>query len=65
MIHYDTRCYSDVFCDRSNIPDNSDCCPDAGETCSGKVEPTTTPTPESMMFVLGLFQGLINYVFIF
>lgn len=35
MIHYDTRCYCDVFCDRSKIPDNSDCCPDAGSVCSG------------------------------
>lgn len=36
MIHYDTRCYCDVFCDRSKIPDNSDCCPDAGSFCSGE-----------------------------
>lgn len=35
MVHYDTRCYCDVFCDRSKIPDNSDCCPDAGSVCSG------------------------------
>lgn len=36
MIHFDTRCYCDVFCDRSKVPDNSDCCPDAEETCIGK-----------------------------
>jgi hypothetical protein len=35
MIHFDTRCYCDVFCDRSKIPDNSDCCPDAGSVCNG------------------------------
>jgi hypothetical protein len=35
MIHYDTRCYCDIFCDRSHQADNSDCCPDAGSTCSG------------------------------
>ena len=39
MIHYDTRCYCDVFCDRSKIPDNSDCCPDAGTICSGESMP--------------------------
>jgi hypothetical protein len=49
MIHYDTRCYCDVFCDRSNVPDNSDCCPDAEATCIGKLE---TPPPP-------VFQGKI------
>ena len=39
MIHYDTRCYCDVFCDRSKMLDNSDCCPDALEICTGKKEP--------------------------
>lgn len=40
MIHYDTRCYCDVFCDRHRVPDNSDCCPDAVETCSSDSRPT-------------------------
>jgi hypothetical protein len=43
MIHYDTRCYCDMFCDRSKFPDNSDCCPDSAETCNGIV-PTQQPT---------------------
>ncbi|RNA33934.1 tubulointerstitial nephritis antigen-like [Brachionus plicatilis] len=30
MIHYDTRCYCDIFCER---PDSSDCCPDAKKVC--------------------------------
>jgi hypothetical protein len=34
MIHYDTRCYCDVFCDREVMNDNSDCCPDAAQMCS-------------------------------
>ena len=62
MIHYDTRCYCDVFCDRSNVQDNSDCCPDAGETCSGKVEPTTTPTPESMIFYMAMIFTIFNKI---
>ena len=41
MIHYDTRCYCDVFCDRSRLQDNSDCCDDAVSTCSGRPEETT------------------------
>ena len=41
MIHYDTRCYCDVFCDRSQLQDNSDCCDDAVKTCSGMPEETT------------------------
>lgn len=47
MIHYDTRCYCDIFCDRSRQNDNSDCCPDSGETCLGQrplTRPTTTAT---------------------
>lgn len=36
MIHYDTRCYCDVFCER---PDSSDCCPDARGVC--RVQPPT------------------------
>lgn len=43
MIHYDSRCYCDVFCDRSQIPDNSDCCPDAYQMCRG-VQPPPPPT---------------------
>lgn len=42
MVHYDTRCYCDVFCDRSKIPDNSDCCPDAGSVCSGVYDQIAT-----------------------
>lgn len=46
MIHYDSRCYCDVFCDRSSFPDNSDCCPDAASVCrSGPARPTPPPTP--------------------
>jgi hypothetical protein len=43
MIHYDTRCYCDVFCDRKE----SDCCPDAIRTCKGGglVEPITVTFP--------------------
>ena len=37
MIHFDTRCYCDVFCDRRE----TDCCPDAIKTCKGGG--TTTP----------------------
>lgn len=45
MIHYDSRCYCDVFCDRSAFPDNSDCCPDAHLVCrSGPAPPPTPPT---------------------
>ena len=50
MIHYDTRCYCDVFCDRSRVPDNSDCCPDAGPICAGEApvpQQTTLPAPAS------------------
>jgi hypothetical protein len=42
MIHYDTRCYCDNFCNRAR----SDCCPDAIKTCNGGytiTEPPTTP----------------------
>lgn len=45
MIHYDTRCYCDIFCDRSAANDYSDCCPDSPKVCS--INNTT--------------QGLINY----
>jgi uncharacterized protein YxeA len=45
MIHYDTRCYCDVFCDRSKFPDNSDCCPDALATCLGAEPPSPPPQP--------------------
>ncbi len=34
IIHYDTRCYCDVFCNRAVMNDNSDCCPDASQVCS-------------------------------
>ncbi len=34
MIHYDTRCYCDIFCDREAMNDHSDCCPDAGNVCN-------------------------------
>ena len=43
MVHYDTRCYCDIFCDRNQIQDHSDCCPDAFETCSDQ----TTKKPTS------------------
>ena len=48
MIHFDTRCYCDVFCDRKE----SDCCPDAIRTCKGggpeefKPVPVTFPPDE-------------------
>lgn len=48
MIHFDTRCYCDVFCDRSSFPDNSDCCPDAYYVCrqdSGLLTPPPPPPP--------------------
>ena len=32
MIHYDTRCYCDVFCNRQS----GDCCPDALNVCAGQ-----------------------------
>ena len=57
MIHYDTRCYCDVFCDRSKMHDNSDCCDDAVDTCSGV---PTTPRPTSIKK-----RRLINFSFIF
>lgn len=42
MIHYDTRCYCDLFCDRPR----SDCCPDAGRVCAGgEVVPQRPPPP--------------------
>ena len=34
MVHYDTRCYCDIFCDREHLLDNSDCCPDAVHMCT-------------------------------
>lgn len=46
MIHYDTRCYCDVFCDRDMMNDHSDCCPDAANVCSVnyiQLNVTTTP----------------------
>lgn len=43
MIHYDTRCYCDVFCDRSKFPDNSDCCPDAYYVCRGSAPSQPQP----------------------
>ena len=51
MIHYDTRCYCDIFCDRSMLQDNSDCCDDAIHTCSGRPE-ETTHRPSSTSTVL-------------
>ena len=45
MIHFDTRCYCDVFCDRKE----SDCCPDAIRTCKGgpiTTTPAITTTPD-------------------
>ncbi|CAF0732376.1 unnamed protein product [Brachionus calyciflorus] len=47
MIHYDTRCYCDVFCDRSSFTDSSDCCPDAKSTCSLKTEQLVFTTKTS------------------
>ena len=40
MIHYDTRCYCDVFCNREVMNDHSDCCPDAVEVCVDNYVPT-------------------------
>jgi hypothetical protein len=37
MVHYDTRCYCDIFCDRSSYNDYSDCCPDALITCNTNI----------------------------
>lgn len=34
MIHHDTRCYCDVFCNREVMNDYSDCCPDAVQACA-------------------------------
>ena len=56
MIHYDTRCYCDVFCDRSNLQDNSDCCDDAVDTCSGNNQITTPePTCNVSIYLLAFF----------
>ena len=53
MIHYDTRCYCDVFCDRSMLQDNSDCCDDAIKTCSssGPSQETTTRPTSNFIFL--------------
>lgn len=45
MIHFDSRCYCDVFCDRSSFPDNSDCCPDAYYVCRNNGAPPPPPPP--------------------
>ena len=37
MIHFDSRCYCDIFCDREHLQDNSDCCPDAVHICASDV----------------------------
>ena len=58
MIHFDTRCYCDLFCDRSKVPDNSDCCPDAEETCIGKAE--TLPPPPPPPIVQGFILNNLN-----
>ncbi len=34
MIHYDSRCYCDIFCYREAMNDHSDCCPDADKVCN-------------------------------
>lgn len=39
MIHFDTRCYCDIFCNREAMNDHSDCCPDAREVCSDESTP--------------------------
>ena len=39
MIHYDTRCYCDIFCNRDSMNDHSDCCPDAKEVCTDVAKP--------------------------
>ncbi len=41
MIHYDTRCYCDVFCHRNT---SSDCCPDGAFTCRNIEVKSTTPS---------------------
>lgn len=47
MIHYDTRCYCDTFCERSE----TDCCEDAYDECRGGTPiiftTTTTTTTRS------------------
>ena len=63
MIHYDSRCYCDLFCDRSKQNDHSDCCPDAGDICSSSppvhTQPPPAPVPETTesksLFVSFLF----------
>lgn len=43
MIHFDTLCYCDSFCDRFD----HDCCPDATEACSNNYTSTIRPIPET------------------
>jgi hypothetical protein len=42
MIHFDTLCYFDSFCDRYD----KDCCPDAVQACSDNYTSTIRPVPE-------------------
>ena len=36
IIHYETRCYCDIFCDRNS---DSDCCPDASHGVCNNIQP--------------------------
>ena len=61
MIHYDTRCYCDLFCDRSHLTDNSDCCPDSEQTCqAGPSPPPPRPSPASQRDCVSPVTGQVH-----